>query len=112
MINIYLTAKKIHRLLVLVMIFLTTLMASTGTLLKYNASVAEHFPAFDLNQFRYIHNNLSVIFTIALVLMTISGTLMYFIPYLMTRKNSKPTLVNSQQPTPPNTSINQTNEQN
>lgn len=88
MIKIFLLAKKIHRLLVLAMIVMTSLMAGTGILLKYISSVAEKFPSIDLNQVRYIHNNLSVAFTIVLVLMAITGGLMYFIPYLQSRKTA------------------------
>lgn len=85
MINLYLLAKKIHRLLVLLITFLTVVMAGTGILMKYSIAV------IDLGMTRYIHNKLSVIFTVTLGLMALTGLLMYLIPYWRSKSAVKPT---------------------
>jgi|WetSurMetagenome_2_1015567.scaffolds.fasta_scaffold37239_2 hypothetical protein len=74
----YITFRKIHRLLVLVISVATLLMAFTGLLLKY-PRITNILP-FDLVTIRNLHNVASPFFTIILVLMMISGLVMYFYP--------------------------------
>ena len=79
----YLLAKKLHRILVLIITILSLLMALTGLILKY--------PALSLNLInlglvRYLHNQLSPLFGIVLTLMIITGIWMYLYPALQKRK--------------------------
>jgi hypothetical protein len=80
MTKLYLVAKSIHRYLVIIITVLTILMAGTGIAIKYNVGI------FDLPLTRYIHNNLSVVFTVALILMMLSGIIMYVFPLIRNRK--------------------------
>jgi uncharacterized iron-regulated membrane protein len=83
MIKLYLVSKSIHRYLVLIISALTILMAGTGTMLKYSWMSG----ALGLNQamIRFLHNNLSVVFTITLICMMVTGIIMYIFPLLKKR---------------------------
>ncbi|MBI5733874.1 MAG: hypothetical protein HY973_02935 [Candidatus Kerfeldbacteria bacterium] len=83
----YLFAKKTHRLLVVVIVFVTLIMAGTGTVLKY-PELAKYLFKLDLNWVRYLHNELSPIFTTILILMMLSGLIMYWYPW-HTRRSAK-----------------------
>ncbi len=76
--KIFLFCKKIHRILVLVISTATVFMALTGLMLKYTSFFSKYFGFIDLGMIRYVHNNLSVYFTIVLVLMAVTGLYMYF----------------------------------
>jgi hypothetical protein len=80
MINRYLLSKKIHRMLVIIISFLTLAMTSTGFALKYPTRAL-----FNPGLTRFLHNQLSLIFTLVLILMACSGLLMYLYPLLIKR---------------------------
>jgi len=88
MTKIYLWSKKIHRILVIVIIFITIIMAGTGIFLKYSATFSR-VSFIDLGLVRYIHNNLSVLFATILFLMIVTGAMMYVYPWYVQRKNKK-----------------------
>jgi cytochrome b subunit of formate dehydrogenase len=70
--------RKIHRIFVLIILVLIIAMAITGTILKYGS---------DPNgMLRYIHNQLSPFFTIALAVMAFTGTYLYLYPWWAKRK--------------------------
>jgi len=79
--NLYLLAKKIHRMIVLIIIVVGLLMAGTGTLLKYSF-VSEKLTFIDLGLIRFLHNNLSPVFSIVFLGMLITGFIMYLFPML------------------------------
>ncbi len=80
--KIYLYARAIHRFLVIIISFLTLIMAGTGIIL-HQSSEGENLPKnIDVNLARYIHNQLSVLFTVVLVLMALSGIIMYIYPLI------------------------------
>lgn len=87
MINLYIFARKTHRLLVLILTVLTLVMAGTGVVLRYISFFLKVFPSLDINLLRYVHNKLSPYFSIALVLMAISGLYMYLHVWWIKRKN-------------------------
>jgi uncharacterized iron-regulated membrane protein len=74
--------RKIHSAFGMITILLTIIMAFTGLDLKYN------FIA-DSGIYRFVHNNISPVFTIFLVVLAITGCYLYFYPYLMRRKLKK-----------------------
>lgn len=80
MTKLYLFSKSIHRYLVVVISILTLPMAGTGVVLKFPESA--NTLRLDIGLARYIHSNLSALFTIALVLMMLSGIVMYLFPIL------------------------------
>jgi len=80
MINYLSIARKIHRLLVLILTSFSLVMAFTGLLLKY-PFYSSMFKFLNLGMIRYIHNQLSPWLTITLFLMAVSGVLMYFSPW-------------------------------
>lgn len=84
--NSYITFRKLHRVLVLVMIVATLVMSTTGTLLKYPK--ISNFLSVDLIFVRTIHNTASPFFGAVLLLMMLSGSVMYFYPILSKRKKS------------------------
>jgi len=85
--NIYLFAKKIHRLLVWAVVIFGLLMMGTGLILKY--------PKFgevlglDWEPVRYLHNQLSTYFAIVLAIMILTGLVMYIYPLLKQRSNKQ-----------------------
>ncbi len=84
MIKLYLLAKKIHRFLVLIITAIMAIIIWTGMMMKYS------WAPFGMNlaKARYVHNQLSVIFTIVLALMAITGVAMYLVPFLIKRKEA------------------------
>lgn len=87
MTKFYIFSRKIHRIFILVISVLTILMAGTGVLLKYTF-VAAKFSFIDLGLIRWIHNQMSLFFSITLVGMMLTGVVMYVFPLIQT---SKPT---------------------
>lgn len=81
--NLYILSRKIHRIFVLIISVVGILMALTGLLLKYTF-IASKFTFIDLGLVRFIHNNLSPIFSIVFLSMLITGLFMYLYP--LTRK--------------------------
>jgi len=67
---------------VLVVLVLIAVMAITGLMMKYTVG--------DVGLARYIHNNMSVVFTIVLVIMAVTGLVMYVYPWYARRKRSAP----------------------
>ncbi len=88
--QLFLLSKKIHRWSLLVTVLLTLIMGSTGMLLKY-PNLGE-IVNIDLGLIRYIHREMSVLFSVALIIMATTGLAMYFIPELLNKarqSNSK-----------------------
>ncbi|VVA44469.1 conserved hypothetical protein [Candidatus Roizmanbacteria bacterium] len=81
--SLYLLAKKIHRLLVLIIAVIGVLMAVTGTLLKYTL-ISKKLTFIDLGLMRSLHNNLSPYFAVVFLGMLITGLIMYL--YLLIPK--------------------------
>jgi hypothetical protein len=81
----YILSRKIHRYLVIIITVLTVIMAGTGTVLKFPVAFGS-FGFINVGLVRFIHNNLSILFTIVLLLMAISGIIMYLFPYLNKKK--------------------------
>lgn len=88
MTNTYTLSRKIHRILVLIILTLGLIMTLTGTLLKYTKIANEHLTFIDLNFIRYLHSQLSTYFGIVLVLMIITGAWMYVYPVIQRRKRT------------------------
>lgn len=89
--KLFLWCKKIHRLLVLIIVASTLIMAATGILMKYQLDAT--------GQIRYVHNQMSIIFTVLLSVMAATGLFMYFFPLLIKRKNNpKPNIENPHSP--------------
>ncbi|NTU73303.1 hypothetical protein HGB07_03995 [Candidatus Roizmanbacteria bacterium] len=85
----YLWSKKIHRVLMFVISITTIIMGTTGILLKYSFVTTKFLPFIDLGAMRYVHNNVSPLFTILLVTMAVTGIYMYFYPILQKRATAK-----------------------
>lgn len=86
--QLYVYARKIHRLLVLVMVVLTVIMTITGSIMKYLFAVHLFFfisPALA----RYVHNMTSPFFSITLVAMAITGLYMYWYPIIRSKMMKK-----------------------
>ena len=82
--ELYLLAKKIHRIFLFCTTFLVLVMAVTGTLLKYSF-IAGKFTFINLVTIRSLHNNLSPFLSISLFVMMTTGLIMYLYP-LMRKK--------------------------
>lgn len=87
MLKLMFISRKIHRVFVLIISVLILIMAGTGTILKY-PGITTVIP-FDLGVVRYIHNNLSTVFTIALLVMMATGLALYLIPIIVRSRNKK-----------------------
>lgn len=84
--NIYLTFRKLHRLLVLVISTSALLMSLTGMVMKY-PMITNVIP-LDLMMVRNLHNIASPFFGVVLVLMMVSGVVMYFYPIITRRRKT------------------------
>ena len=84
--NVYLFSRKIHRLFVLLITALALVMSGSGLLLKYPEFVSRSLSFIDLGLLRYVHNRLSPWFGVLLVLMALTGVIMYFYPVYTKRK--------------------------
>jgi len=80
---IYQLSKKIHRLFMFLVIFLTFIMWLTGQVME------EGWPIMTDFQARSLHRAASKIFTISLGLMILSGLVMYFYPLYKKMKVKK-----------------------
>jgi len=87
----YLWSKKIHRILVLLILILGILMIGTGYMMHEGAYIL--LPAI---QIRYIHDSFSILFSVILGIMALTGTYLFLFPYLPVKKQIP-------QPTPPKT---------
>jgi len=80
MTNYYLTSRKIHRYFVGIVLILTAIFVLTGLELK--------FSFWDTGLARNLHNILSPIFAIVLVIMACTGLYMYVYPWYAKRKTN------------------------
>lgn len=76
-------SRSFHRILVIPAFVLTIVMSISGLLLK---SELGNFDSVNYGLVREMHNKLSVIFTVLLLLMSITGTLLYILPLIRMRK--------------------------
>ena len=79
MIKLFILSQKIHRLLVLMVSTAGLVMAVTGLAIKYQIG--------DAGQMRFVHSQMSVIFTVLLVAMVLTGLNMYLFPLLRRKPN-------------------------
>lgn len=82
--TIYLWSKKVHRYLVLVMVILTVIMAGTGYMMHEGTYVL--LPAA---QIRTMHDTFSIMFTIILGLMSLTGIYLFLFPYFPIPKTNQ-----------------------
>jgi cytochrome b subunit of formate dehydrogenase len=75
--KVYLFAKKIHRLLVIIILTTGIVMAVTG-LFMYSGN----YLSWDPLMVRILHHQLSIIFTLVLGLMGLTGSYLFIFPYL------------------------------
>lgn len=79
--HIYLLSKKIHRLFVILILILGTLMSITGYMMKESL----YFP-FDPLAIRMIHSTISLYFAGVLGVMSLTGLYMFISPYLKNKQ--------------------------
>ncbi len=93
MTKLFLIARKIHRLLVLIITALMLVMAGTGVVMRYPAFFLEKFPKLNAGQLRFVHNKISTYFSVILALMVITGLYMYLHQWWARRKaRTQPTV--------------------
>lgn len=84
--TLYKVVRKIHRILVLVVTIFLLIMGFTGLALKYpGVANAMHWIG-DTTTLRSVHNSLSLLFALTLLLMVLTGILMYILPPLIRRQ--------------------------
>lgn len=78
-------ARKIHRMMVLIMLFLGLVMMVTGSSMKY----PNLMPFINPLTARQVHNLISTFFSIIFIVMMLTGLFMYSYPWLqrITRKS-------------------------
>ncbi len=79
--QLYLFCKKIHRLLVILMIVLGSIMAGTGYMMHEGVYIL-----VSAIQIRFFHNNLSILFSIILGIMSLTGLYLFLFPYLKVKR--------------------------
>jgi uncharacterized membrane protein len=94
MIKLLLLAKKVHRLFVMFTSVIIIVMASTGLILK-EPEWFNNFSFIDFGLIRYLHNKMSPYLTIVLLVMMLTGLILYFVPKILTRKRQQPSTSNS-----------------
>lgn len=87
MIKLFIFAKKLHRITMYSTVLLIFIMGISGTIMKFE-DFFEQFDFINLRILKYIHSEMSIYFSIALAIMTISGVYMYIFPLL--KKKSLP----------------------
>ncbi|PIY71603.1 hypothetical protein COY87_05335 [Candidatus Roizmanbacteria bacterium CG_4_10_14_0_8_um_filter_33_9] len=86
MTKLYLLSKQIHNLLVVFISVTGVAMALTGTILKF-PFITNLFPFINYQLVRQLHNQLSLIFTFAFMIMAATGIVMYIFPGLKRKKS-------------------------
>lgn len=81
--KLYLLAKSIHRLLVVLIVGLGLIMSFTGTVMKF-PNLSE-FMGVDLVSMRSLHNFISAYFVVIFLLMMFTGVYLFLFPYLKKR---------------------------
>ncbi len=89
MARLYKLFRMVHRLLVVVVTALVLTMSLTGMALKYTTTTLKLFPALDIAQLRYVHNQLTPYISIVLIIMALSGLGMYLLPPMIRRRVRK-----------------------
>lgn len=84
--KLYLYARAIHRSLVLLITVATIVMAGSGMVLK-NPRIGQALN-LNLSLVRGLHNNFSLVFTILLLIMIVSGVIMYLFPLFKSQKKA------------------------
>ncbi len=82
----YLFSRKLHRYLVIFIILLGLLMTVSGVLLKYPKISSDYLQFINLGFVRFLHNQISTYFGIALFIMIVTGAWLYFYPLWQQRK--------------------------
>ena len=82
--NLYLLAKKIHRVLVLIILVTGIFMMVTGVCMY----LGQYF-TIDPLLIRYLHNKLSILFAIVLGVMMITGAYLFLFPYLSVKSDTE-----------------------
>jgi hypothetical protein len=97
--KLYLFAKQVHRILVLIITGLGAAMAITGLALKYPDTAVSMAGSVNFGLVRFIHSNLSTVFAIVLLLMMCTGLVLYVVPMLQKRRARR--LADKSVPVPP-----------
>jgi len=77
---VHVYARKLHRFLVLIISVLTIIMIITGGIMKYPDIASAIVPSVNFERIREVHSNISTYFSITLVLMALTGIIMYLYP--------------------------------
>lgn len=80
--KLYIVSRTVHRTCVLLMLVSTLVMSGTGAILRFPTLI----PGVDTGMARAVHNTMSVYFSAILIVMGITGSVMYFYPWYMKRK--------------------------
>lgn len=100
--RVLIISRRIHRLFVISSLILIISMGSTGILLKLE-SLGVRIPTVDLIFVRSLHSNLSVFLTLDLIIMALTGLLMYVGPEVIKAKNNNQNAVSEIPQTPKET---------
>lgn len=82
--NFYQLARTVHRYSMFGFLIAAVLMGTTGFFLKFTF-IADKLK-IDLTLVRYLHNQMSLVFSIFLFLMALFGLTMYLYPILKSKK--------------------------
>ena len=86
MTKIVVFARRTHRLMALTMLVASLVMTSTGMAMKY----PQQFAFINQGQARFVHNYISPVFVIILIVMAITGGFLYIYPWLLRIKPRQP----------------------
>lgn len=81
---LYLWSKKIHRYLVLIVFILGMVMIGSGYMMNQNS-----YFSFSPMSVRYIHNAISIVFSITLGIMMLTGLYLFLFPYFPVKKEAQ-----------------------
>jgi cytochrome b subunit of formate dehydrogenase len=80
--KLFLLCRKIHRIFLFLTIPSGAVLIVSGLFLKYPGEVIRYLGFIDLVAVRDLHRNLAPLFAIILLVMMLTGSLMYFFPWL------------------------------
>ena len=84
--KLYINARKIHRVLVIVVLISGLTMSTTGMIIKFPEIFG---PYLSLYSARQIHNIISSIFGPLFIIMALTGLVMFTYPYILKWKQKK-----------------------
>lgn len=88
LIKLFQLSKLLHRITLFSLVMLGIIMGTTGTVMKF-PQISLLLPFVSADWARYVHNQISVLFSLAFFIMSLTGLYMYWFPWYSGRQRGK-----------------------